>query len=100
MSFPLSRARRWWLALFAPTLHEAGSAGTLAGELPVEHLAGKGAGAPGNGSWVQKFNARNVLSKRSLPARPSPPPPRPSLRSTPQVLPPTLHAVSSVVAQP
>src|SRR5437667_12579309 len=48
-------------------LHETGSAGTLAGELPVEFLAGKGAGAPGNGSWLQGFNARNVLSEKSHP---------------------------------
>src|SRR5438034_2413851 len=47
--------------------HEAGSAGTLAGELPVELFAGKGAGAPGDGSWVQGFNARNVLSGKSHP---------------------------------
>jgi len=40
------------------TFHEAGSAGTFAGELPVELFAGKGAGAPGNGSWVLGFNAR------------------------------------------
>src|SRR5205809_1020747 len=43
--------------------HEAGSAGTLAGELPVELFAGKGAGAPGDGSWVQGFNARNFWEK-------------------------------------
>src|SRR5207247_1011885 len=46
-------------------LHEAGSAGTLAGELPLELFAGKGAGASGNGSWLQGFNARNVLSGKS-----------------------------------
>src|SRR6266516_1074703 len=34
--------------------------------LRVELFAGKGAGAPGNGSWVQGFNARNVLA-RNLP---------------------------------
>src|SRR5204863_356814 len=39
--------------------HEAGSVGTLAGELPVELFAGKGAGAPGDSSWVQGFNARS-----------------------------------------
>ncbi len=51
------------------TPHEPGSAGTLAGVLPVELFAGKGAGAPGNGSWVQGFDARNVLSENSHPDR-------------------------------
>src|SRR5437867_4185270 len=46
-----------------------GSAGTLAGELPVELFAGKGAGAPGNGSLVQGFKTRYVPSANSLPTR-------------------------------
>ena len=47
--------------------HEPGSAGTLAGVLPVERFAGKGAGAPRNGSLVQGFKARSFSSGNSHP---------------------------------